>query len=221
VEPAQRFDALVNGSPSALRLDVACALLAAAFTGVDRTDEVVTTLDALADSVTEPTFDGVLDVLQQRLTGNRGEYHDPRNSYLPDVLDRGLGLPITLSVVAIEVGRRVSVPVVGVGLPGHFIAGDGSGHRFGDLFNAGARYDRSTLRQVWPSLVGSDLPFDELHLLPVSERAILIRMLNNLRARVLATGGLGAIRALVELRSSFVELAHEGREYPRWLRQYN
>jgi regulator of sirC expression with transglutaminase-like and TPR domain len=221
VEPAQRFDALVNGPPSVLHLDVACALLAAAFTGIDRTDEVVAHLDALANAVPEPTFDGVLDVVQQRLTGNRGDYHDPRNSYLPDVLDRGLGLPITLSVVAIEVGRRAEVPVVGVGLPGHFIVGDGSGHRFGDLFNAGARYDRSTLRQVWPSLVGPTLPFDELHLLPVTERAILIRMLNNLRAGVLSTGRPGAITALVALRSSFVELAHEAREYPRWLRQYN
>lgn len=221
MEPAQRFDALVNGPPTAWALDRACALLAAAFTGVDRSDEVVERLDELAGRVVAPSFDGVLDVLDKVLTGNRSDYHDIRNSFLPDVLDRGLGLPITLSVAAIEVGRRVGAPVVGVGLPGHFVVGDGTGERFGDPFHAGARYDRSALQRVWPSLVGSRQPFDELHLVPVSERAILIRMLNNLRATVVPAGDLRAIQALVALRSAFVELAQEAVDYPRWLRQYN
>jgi regulator of sirC expression with transglutaminase-like and TPR domain len=155
------------------------------------------------------------------LTGNRTDYHDVRNSFLPDVLERGLGLPITLSVVAIELGRRVGAPVVGIGLPGHFIVADDTGSRYGDPFHAGARYDRATLPQVWPVLVGSQLPFDELHLVPVGERAILIRMLNNLRAVVLPAGQMHAIQALAALRSSFAELAHEAAEYPRWLRHLN
>src|SRR5262245_7269958 len=54
--------------------------------------------------------------------GNRAEYYDPRNSYLNDVLARKLGIPITLSVLAIGVARRIGLDVVGVGLPGHFIA---------------------------------------------------------------------------------------------------
>ena len=221
MDPAQRFDVLVNGPPPQLHLDRACALLAGAFTGVDRSEEVVTRLDQMAARVGEPTLDGVLDAMRGSLTGNRSDYHDVRNSFLPDVLERGLGLPITLSVIAIELGRRVGAPVVGVGLPAHFIVGDGAGERFGDPFNAGASYDRATLREVWPVLVGSRVPFDELHLVPVNERAILIRMLNNLRAVLVPAGELRAIQALAALRSAFVELAHEAPQYSRWFRQYN
>ena len=56
-------------------------------------------------------------------TGNTVDYADPANSYLDDVLDRRLGIPITLSVLMIEVGRRVGVDVHGVGMPGHFLVG--------------------------------------------------------------------------------------------------
>src|SRR5262245_28993026 len=56
------------------------------------------------------------------LEGNTRDYYDPRNSYLNDVLTRRLGLPITLSVVAVAVGSRAGLSVAGVGLPGHFIA---------------------------------------------------------------------------------------------------
>src|ERR671936_78004 len=54
--------------------------------------------------------------------GNTQEYYDPRNSYLNEVLDRRTGIPITLSLVAMAVGRRAGLEVAGVGLPGHFIA---------------------------------------------------------------------------------------------------
>src|SRR5207253_3074376 len=54
--------------------------------------------------------------------GNAQDYYDPRNSYLNDVLDRRTGIPISLSVVAMAIGSRAGLPVVGVGLPGHFIA---------------------------------------------------------------------------------------------------
>jgi regulator of sirC expression with transglutaminase-like and TPR domain len=55
------------------------------------------------------------------LRGNRDDYYDPRNSFLNDVLDRGLGIPISLSVVYLEVARRVGFPVAGIGMPGHFL----------------------------------------------------------------------------------------------------
>ena len=58
---------------------------------------------------------------QAKLRGNREDYYDPRNSFLNDVLDRGLGIPITLSIVYMEVARRVGFPLSGVGMPGHFL----------------------------------------------------------------------------------------------------
>src|SRR5438876_10947467 len=72
--------------------------------------------------------------------GNREDYYDPRNSFLNDVLDRRQGIPITLSLVLIEVGKRLGLAVEGIGLPGHFIAGarlDDS-QIFLDPFNGGA-----------------------------------------------------------------------------------
>ena len=58
-------------------------------------------------------------------TGNREDYYDPRNSYLNDVLDRRLGIPISLSLVYVEVGKRAGAPLVGVGMPQHFLVRHG------------------------------------------------------------------------------------------------
>jgi hypothetical protein len=126
-DPAVAFAALVTGPPPNLHLDRACALMAAAFTGADHTDRVMTELDQLASMVADPSLRGVLAAMRGRVTGNRDHYYDPRNSFIDEVLRRGLGLPITLSVVAIEIGRRAGVPIVGIGLPGHFMVRD-AGH---------------------------------------------------------------------------------------------
>src|SRR5438477_1009405 len=58
---------------------------------------------------------------EERFAGNEDSYYDPRNSFLNEVLDRRLGIPITLSILFIEVARRVGLEVEGIGLPGHFI----------------------------------------------------------------------------------------------------
>ena len=55
------------------------------------------------------------------LSGNRDDYYDPRNSYINHVLERRMGIPITLSLICIEVGRRAGVPILGIGMPGHFL----------------------------------------------------------------------------------------------------
>jgi regulator of sirC expression with transglutaminase-like and TPR domain len=221
MDPARRFAALVSGPPTALALDQACALMAAAFTGVNRYDDVMRALDELAVRTAEPSLRGVLGVMRGRLTGNVADYYDPRNSYLDEVLARGLGLPITLSVVAIEVGRRVGAPIAGVGLPGHFmVRGEGT-DEFGDPFHNGSVFDRSGLVERWDHLVGPGHRFDDLHLLPVSERAVLIRMLNNLRAIFVQRGEPRALYALAVMRGAFAELADEAPQHARWVRTYN
>ena len=58
---------------------------------------------------------------EEGLRGNRDDYYDPRNSFLNDVLDRKLGIPITLSVIYMDVARRVGFPIAGTGMPGHFL----------------------------------------------------------------------------------------------------
>ena len=221
MDPAARFADLVNGPPTALQLDRACALLAAGFTGVDRSDEVLRRLDELAGRVDDRSLDGVLDAMRGRLAGNRTDYYDPRNSFLDAVLERGLGLPITLSVVAIEVGRRVDVPLVGIGLPSHFLVRDGAQERYGDPFHDGARLDRAGVVAAWHRLVGDGHAFDELHLTPVSARTILIRLLNNPRGVYQRTSHPRARFALSVMRGAFVELAHEQAEHARWVQHLN
>src|SRR6202007_3458362 len=74
------------------------------------------------------------------LRGNREDYYDPRNSFLNDVLDRGLGIPITLSIIYMEVARRVGFLLSGVGMPGHFLLkhyGDDGQETLIDCFNRG------------------------------------------------------------------------------------
>lgn len=221
MDPAARFAALVSGPPTALTLDRACALMAAAFTGDDRTDEVLARLDELSALVVDRSLTGILAVMRGRLAGNRDDYYDRRNSFIDEVLSRGLGLPITLSVVAIEIGRRLDVPVIGVGLPSHFVVREGARELYGDPFHDGALYDRAGLVSAWNRLVGEGQPFDELHLAPVGERVILIRMLNNLRAVSLRSGDVRSMYAMSVMRGAFAELAHEAAEHARWVRQLN
>jgi len=221
MEPAVRFAALVSGPPHAMRLDLACALMSAAFTGEYQHDRIMSTLDDLAAMCAERSLDGVLSVMRPRLTGARDDYYDPRNSFLDEVLVRGVGLPITLSVVAIEIGRRLEVPIVGVGLPSHFIVRDAAADRYGDPFNDCAQFDRAGLVSRWSRLVGEGHPFDELHLTPVDDRTILIRMLNNLRALYLRRNEPRSMYALSVMRGGFAELAHEAPQHARWVRHLN
>lgn len=221
MDPATRFAAMVSGPPTGLRLDQACALLSAAFTGRDRVDEVERTLDDLAAECGEASLSGVLATMRGRMRGNVAEYEDPRNSFIDEVLDRGLGLPITLSVIAMEIGRRVGAPVVGIGLPGHFLVHDPQHAVYGDPFHEGSVYDKDGVRGAWTHLVGPGRPFDDLHLVPVSERTILVRVLNNLRVVYAKRGDVRAMHALAVMRGGFAELAHEAPEHARWVRHWN
>lgn len=115
--------------------------------------------------------------------GNADEYYDPRNSCLNDVLDRKLGIPITLSVLTIEVGRRVGICVDGVGLPGHFIVSATLGGRriFLDPFNRGAVLTPAQAEEVASRAVGRPVKLGEGHWAPCAKRQILVRMLRNLK----------------------------------------
>jgi len=116
--------------------------------------------------------------------GNAGEYYDPRNSFLNDVIDRGLGIPITLSIIYMEVGRRVGMPLQGVGMPGHFITkyAEPEGDVYIDPFNKGRMLSRLACEELIQQLYGESVPFQETFLAPVSKRQILARLLMNLKA---------------------------------------
>jgi len=220
MESADRFVELVNRPASASHLDLMAALIGASFEpGVDP-GAVVLGLDRLAEECS-PTYESILATLfgSGRLRGNRNDYGDPRNSYLHQVLQRGLGIPITLSVCAIEVGRRLDVDIQGVGLPGHFlVVSDG---RYADPFLGGQIYEPDEVEPAWRRTTGLRGPFDPRLLAPTHSRSILLRMLNNLKQTMVAMDDPVPLRVLSRLRGAFPELASEQKEHARWMRHWN
>ncbi len=121
-----------------------------------------------------------------RMTGNHDDYHDPRNSYLNEVWDRRTGNPISLAVIHIELARRAGIPLEGVSFPGHFLVrlATEDGILVIDPFNRGRPLDADELKQrARPHVGNQELPDSELLdlLAPASNRAILARILRNLK----------------------------------------
>jgi regulator of sirC expression with transglutaminase-like and TPR domain len=124
------------------------------------------------------------------LRGNSDKYYDPRNSYLNDLLDRRLGIPITISVLYLEIARRLGLAMGGVGMPGHFIVkclAPGQ-ECFIDPFNGGRRLSEKDCEQMVANIYGdsSRVPPDFLRV--VSKKEILVRMLSNLK-NIYVSGG--------------------------------
>ena len=132
---------------------------------------------ARANALSEYLFDEV------GFRGNREDYYDPRNSFLNEVLSRRLGIPITLSLVYIEVGKRLGVPLVGVGMPGHFMVRISSGQEdlVIDPFHRGILLSEKECAQRLQEVAGAAVPWDRSYLAPVSNRELIERVLLNLR----------------------------------------
>jgi regulator of sirC expression with transglutaminase-like and TPR domain len=189
VDARERFVAAVDQPGAELPLDVAALCIAAhAHPGLD-IDEWTGRLDDLAARVPASGFDALAEHLFQRecFVGNIDNYDDPENSFLDSVIDRRLGIPITLSVLMIAVGRRLGIDVQGVGMPGHFLVVDGErGNVWCDPFHGGARLDISGCRRRFDLVYGGAMPFQIGFLAPTPPRAIVARMLANLERGKLA-----------------------------------
>jgi regulator of sirC expression with transglutaminase-like and TPR domain len=179
-----RFITLVTERGDALRLDEA-ALLVAQCAEPDLTPEpTLAALDELAASCPGFTLDHLLPHLfgPGRFRPNTRDYYDPRNSFLNHVLERRVGIPLTLAVLALEVGRRLGVPLAGVGMPGHFLLQDKVDRDvFVDPFG-GRQLDRADCRALFHQVAGPQTDWSDDYLLPVGNVSILARLLNNLRA---------------------------------------
>jgi regulator of sirC expression with transglutaminase-like and TPR domain len=193
-DPPLREFAELTGRPDG-RVDLARAALAIArweYPGL-AVDSYLERLDALARGVdgarrsTDPV--GRLHRLREYLfveqgfAGNREDYYDPRNSFLNDVLDRRQGIPITLSLVLIEVGKRLGLAVEGIGLPGHFIAGArlGDSQILLDPFNAGALLTPEACEKLVGRALGRKVALKPENFAAVTRRQFLARMLANLK----------------------------------------
>lgn len=180
-------------------VDVAtgAALIARDAYGTTDVDRLLTRFDNLAAPLAgrelaslspEDQADAVSDYLYGTLDfrGNEQDYYDPRNSLLPDVLDRKLGIPITLALVYCEVARRVGVRARGVSFPGHFLVRVDAREREDapvavNPFFGGRRLDDGGLKRLLQRAAPSQSYSAEEHLAPASARTILVRMLINLK----------------------------------------
>src|SRR5271166_2401718 len=193
----QGFASLVEPAHEDASIDLAAAVLAIARIEYPLLDAAhyLRRLEALAKRVrsrmrNNPTAREVIALLnrvlfdEEGLRGNRDDYYDPCNSFLNDVLDRKLGIPITLSVIYMDVARRVGFPIVGTGMPGHFLLKHYdvmSGEILIDPFNRGRIVDNAECQKRLDEIYSGQLELQPEFLNAVTHREILVRVLNNLR----------------------------------------
>lgn len=152
---------------------------------------------------------------EQGFRGDTRDYYDPRNSYLPEVLTRRQGLPITLSVVAVAVGTRAGLEVAGVGLPGHFIAKATSRGQevFFDPFHEGRLLSVPDCERLVEQVVGAPFEATPEALAAVPVGLILQRMLNNLKGSYLQRRDFArAARTIARLRQLCPQDRLQGRD---------
>jgi regulator of sirC expression with transglutaminase-like and TPR domain len=150
--------------------------------------------------------------------GNQEQYDDPRNSFLDDVLTRRQGLPITLSVLYVEVARRLGFEAYGIGFPGHFLAKvtglpDAPGGEIivDPFFGRTLRLEDCAERLR--AAAGDDVSLDPHWLRPATAQEIYVRMLNNLKLHYLRRGeGLSALGCFDRIVVLAPEAAHEYRD---------
>lgn len=193
----------------------------------------LTRLDEIAAAVESPTLGGVCRSLfagEAALNAHRHvdhDYYDPRNSFISHVLDSRRGIPISLSVIAIEVGRRVGVDIVGVGMPGHFIVAERPAtgmipEVFADPYGGGRLLDAAGCARLFAEMLGAAQVFDVRFLAMTPPMAIVERMTNNLKSIYLRNGDLDRLRGIMSLRSAFPGLGRTERdEFRRLMAAYN
>ncbi|MFN0135803.1 MAG: SirB1 family protein [Phycisphaerae bacterium] len=204
------FDQLMELEAPEIRLDCAALHLARDVYPELNLFSYLSRLDAFAADVlaARPKHTAVARYLamrevlieQHKLCGNGDDYYDPQNSYLNRVLDRRKGIPLSLGVVWIEVARRLEWPVQGVSFPGHFLL------RFDDLnqtilvdpFFEGRSLDRDDCQKLLDRQFDGKIKLSDDLLEPADNRAILTRMLQNLRA--VYSGGGDRVRLVTVLK---------------------
>lgn len=200
----RRFAELVTGPEADLRLDVAALVIGAHARPDLDLDGAVAELDAIAAACPQPSFRAWRDHLfaDMGFHGNVDDYYDPDNSFLDQVARRRVGLPITLSVLGMEVGRRLGLKLAGVGMPGHFLLQDVDAlvPTWVDPFASGRVLDRAGCEERFHLVNGASAPFLDEYLEPVGPRAILGRMLANLRSIYSGRGDLDALEWVLRLR---------------------
>jgi regulator of sirC expression with transglutaminase-like and TPR domain len=190
------FEHVVTRDDDEFELDVAALLVAEwEYPNLD-VAHYMEVLDGFADRVRETLAKvdnqpfAPVSALNRTLFGELGfrgddeDYYDPRNSFIHEVVDRRLGIPISLSVMYMEVARRLDISIDGIGFPGHFLVryDEGDESLIIDPYRMGLTLDSEDLQTLIEQFEGPDAELDPSVLQPVSNLQILMRMLTNLAA---------------------------------------
>ncbi len=165
---------------------------------------------------------------EEGFQGDSADYYDTRNSCLNEVMDRRRGIPITLSVVYLEIARRLSLPFFGVGLPGHFVVkyDDGDQVHFVDPFGGGTIAGRDGCRKLVAAALNGRRNLRDADFAAVEKRYVIERMLNNLRGIHLHScqyrKAIGALDLMITLSADAADrfkergmLYYQMRDFPR------
>ncbi len=207
---AARFAEIMRPNATDVPLDEAALLISSAIQAGMDSAVWLSTLDSFAAGCPQPTAAAVADHLftTEHFVGNRSAYYDWRNSCLDRVIERRSGIPISLSVLMIEVARRVGVPLVGVGMPAHFLVrASDDDTMFFDPFHGGVRLDRSGAKVLFEAVTNGQVRWSDRYLEPTSNRDIVIRMLNNLKGVFAGRGDAVRHGIVMDLRAAVPELA--------------
>lgn len=197
----ERLSEIVKGSEQELNLAEAALLIARDEYPALDVEAYLRQIDELATGVQQrlPAQAGLEDTLvalnqflfvEQGFSGDMDNYDDPRNSFLNEVLDRKRGIPITLSILYMEVGRRLGLPLKGVSFPGHFLVKftTREGEVVLDPFSGGCLMSKEDLEQMLEDTFGAAeaayAPLERL-LISANKKEILVRMLRNLKGAYL------------------------------------
>lgn len=197
----ERLSEIVKGSEQELNLAEAALLIARDEYPALDVEAYLRQIDELATGVQQrlPAQAGLEDTLvalnqflfvEQGFSGDMDDYDDPRNSFLNEVLDRKRGIPITLSILYMEVGRRLGLPLKGVSFPGHFLVkfSTREGEVVLDPFSGGCLMSKEDLEQMLEDTFGAAeaayAPLERL-LISANKKEILVRMLRNLKGAYL------------------------------------
>ena len=157
-------------------------------------EEYLNVLDTMADELSARLPDSryplrIIQNINQYLyddvgfNGNSNDYYDPRNSFLNQVIDRRVGIPISLSLIYLEIARRIDFPMVGVGMPGHFLIRPDFAEMeiFVDTFNRGEIIFPQDCQDRLNQIYKQNVSFQPEYLEAVSKKQFLARILNNLK----------------------------------------
>jgi regulator of sirC expression with transglutaminase-like and TPR domain len=210
--PRKRFEEIVSREDEQINLAEATLLIAAE--DYPRLDIglYIEKLDRFGDLVRERVSQShnpldILSAINATLFGELGfrgnveHYYDPRNSFLNQVIDRRTGIPITLTVVYMEVARRVGLHVEGIGMPGHFIAklATENGDMFIDAFNGGRLFGEVGCADLLAGMSGGRTMLQPEHMAAVTKKQMLSRMLTNLLGIYAASDHYRALAAIERL----------------------